>query len=166
MASQQEKEHELKRIYERDGEVRPSVVVKEAKSRKNPLHNEFEWDDQKAAHQHRLSTARRIIRVTVYRQDDSPAKQRFVHVRPQAIDGPTAATREREGVYKPAKVVASNPGEYERALQEMMRHLRAIERSITELRAAAGEDPQLMPTLQDAMKVAKDTVRLMLNSAA
>lgn len=166
MATAEERELELSRIYNRDGCVKASVVVEEASKKRNPLHNEFEWDDQKAAHEHRLSTARRIIRVTPIKADDSPVKQRFVHVKPEPIEGPTAATMEREGYYKPVAVVARNESEYQRALMELLNQVRSIEQTINQLKRAAGKEPQLLPTLMDAMQIAKDTVRAMMHNAA
>jgi hypothetical protein len=47
------------------GDLTPDVVVEAAKSPKNPLHGAFEWDDSKAAHQHRLATAGLLIRSIV-----------------------------------------------------------------------------------------------------
>jgi len=45
------------------GELRPEAVVDAAKATDNPLHRHFEWDDRKAAYQHRLSEARSLIRL-------------------------------------------------------------------------------------------------------
>lgn len=45
-----------------DGRVSPSLLLSEAESSSCPFHNDFEWDDDAAAHQHRLSQAAQIIR--------------------------------------------------------------------------------------------------------
>lgn len=55
----------LEAIYTRDGQLDPEVVVSEAVPEDSPLHKHFEWDDSKAAHQHRLDTATRLIRIKV-----------------------------------------------------------------------------------------------------
>ncbi len=166
MATREQRQAELTRIYNRDKEVRASVVVAEAKRPKNPLHNEFEWDDAKAAHEHRLDTARRIIRVTriVVAKNEPP--QPLVHVRPVTIDTPTAVDASREGSYKPVKVVASDPDEYRRALAEAMTQLRGLERLVAELKKAAGKAPPLLAQLTDALAVARKTLALMSNTAA
>jgi len=52
---------ELMRIKEKYRELRPEYVVKEAKKRKNPLHDYFEWNDDKASQKYRLWQAREII---------------------------------------------------------------------------------------------------------
>lgn len=38
------------------------LLVKESRSKDAPLHQDFEWDDRKAAHEHRIGTAGKIIR--------------------------------------------------------------------------------------------------------
>lgn len=45
-----------------DGRLTPETVLRDAKRKESPLHSSFEWDDKKAAHQHRLDTARELIR--------------------------------------------------------------------------------------------------------
>lgn len=42
-------------------EVTPQILVKEAAKEKSPLHNCFEWDDQKAGEKFRLHQARKLI---------------------------------------------------------------------------------------------------------
>jgi hypothetical protein len=45
-----------------NGRLTPTAVVEDAQSEDSPLHPFFEWDDDKAAHEHRLDQARRLIR--------------------------------------------------------------------------------------------------------
>lgn len=57
---------ELEKVREKHGGVLYAAhVVDFAENKKTALHNCFEWDDGKAAIQHRLNQARAIIRVTV-----------------------------------------------------------------------------------------------------
>lgn len=166
MATEQQRQQELARILERDGGIRPSVVVEEARPKRAKLHDEFEWNNEKAAEEYRLSQARRLIRVT---QIVMPTGERqpLIHVRPVQVDGPTAVEQQREGVYKPAAVVASCEVEYEAALDELRGQVRAIEKTIKELERAAGQKVRpLIKTLSDAMTVAKDTIRLMRDQTA
>lgn len=51
----------LKRL-ENQGRLKPEDVVNEAKKPSSPLHDYFEWDDEKAANEHRLEQARQLIR--------------------------------------------------------------------------------------------------------
>jgi|OM-RGC.v1.031305151 hypothetical protein len=92
-------------------------------------------------------------------------KQRLVHVPSVVVEQPTAVTNEREGTYKPVRVVVRTPDEYQRCLQELLTQIRALEKTVHELRSMAGEQVTMLPTLIDAMQVAKDTVRLMLDTA-
>jgi hypothetical protein len=48
------------------GSLIPDRVVTAASEPTNPLHSLFEWDNRKAAHQHRLDTARELIRSIRY----------------------------------------------------------------------------------------------------
>lgn len=45
------------------GSLRAPDVVEAARPASHPLHGRFEWDDTKAAHQHRLWQARHLIRM-------------------------------------------------------------------------------------------------------
>lgn len=66
------------------GELTPDDVLKDAKHNNSPLHSFFEWDDSKAAEQHRLSQARGLIRavVAIYRDEERTARKvtAFVHI--------------------------------------------------------------------------------------
>lgn len=44
-----------------DGRLTPDVVVEDARDKNSPLHPNFEWDDKRAATEHRRETARRLI---------------------------------------------------------------------------------------------------------
>ena len=50
---------------ENKGVLRPRDVVNFARDPNTALHTQFEWDDAKAAEQHRLQQARELIRVVV-----------------------------------------------------------------------------------------------------
>lgn len=53
------------RLRNPDGLLLPADVVQEARNPNHVLHSDFLWDDSAAAEQHRLSQARRLIRVFV-----------------------------------------------------------------------------------------------------
>lgn len=165
MATSEERTKELTRIYKRDKCVQASVVVEEAKPKSSPIHDEFEWNDKVAGHQYRLGQARRMIRITPIRMETG-ARQRLVHVPSVQLEQPTAQIVEREGVYKPIRTVAQNDADYQAALQELLGKLHAAERAVMDLKKASGEKVSLLPTLSDALKVAKQTVRLMMQEAA
>lgn len=47
---------------ENDGNLTPDAVLEDARSKKSPLHDQFEWNDGEAAHKYRLEQARTLIR--------------------------------------------------------------------------------------------------------
>lgn len=67
--------NELSDLYEQtEGALSPEVVVEFARDSASALHARFEWDDTAAAHQHRLTQARKLLRVfvTVIHKKASP----------------------------------------------------------------------------------------------
>tara|TARA_R110002020_G_scaffold33916_4_gene102962 strand:- start:1275 stop:1766 length:492 start_codon:yes stop_codon:yes gene_type:complete len=63
------------------GELTAEIVLEEAKKEESVLHNDFQWDDKKAANLYRIDTARRVIRhlrvVSDGERTDEPV---YVHV--------------------------------------------------------------------------------------
>lgn len=53
------------RSLQKQGLLLPERVVAAAQPEDSPLHSCFEWDDNEAAHQHRLWQARQLIRTRV-----------------------------------------------------------------------------------------------------
>jgi hypothetical protein len=60
----------LHKIRERNGTLTPMNVVDSARSAKSPLHRYFEWDDKKAAEEHRKGQARYLIACVVTVETD------------------------------------------------------------------------------------------------
>jgi hypothetical protein len=167
MATYEARQAELSRMFKRDGFIKPSVIVREAASKKSPLHDEFEWDDSKAGVAYRLSQARRLIRVTRIRDEKGVEGQLF-HVKSEQIDGPTAKITEREGRYKPIAEVVKSPSEYALALRELMTQRNAMDSTIRELKRAAkgvAKEPTLLQQLEEALRSVKSVLRLMLKEA-
>lgn len=62
---------ELRFLYEKNGgNLNPVTVVEAAKNPKSALHNKFEWNNTKAAHEYRLWQARQLIRVSIEYLED------------------------------------------------------------------------------------------------
>ena len=56
----------LEGLRDKQGRLTAHALVRAAKNPKHPLHNEFEWDDAKAAYANRIDRANELIRyVTV-----------------------------------------------------------------------------------------------------
>lgn len=73
---------ELERLRRQHGTLTPDAVVEAARADDSPLHAAFTWDDTAAAHQHRLTEARRLI-VSIQVLDSPAARPvtAFVSVR-------------------------------------------------------------------------------------
>ena len=68
---------ELERLrIKYNGALIPEHIVREAAQEQSPLHDEFEWDDSKAANRYRVEQARYMIRHIVAKPivEDAPAK--------------------------------------------------------------------------------------------
>lgn len=58
----EEVELHLQKLYDQHGELTPAIVVNDAKKKRSPLHNLFDWDVEKAAMAFWHDEARRLIR--------------------------------------------------------------------------------------------------------
>lgn len=61
-ARQQAIRDELLRLQDANGRITPTIVVNAARRRSNPLHGEFDWNDESAAERHREDVAGKLIR--------------------------------------------------------------------------------------------------------
>lgn len=73
-------EQELRKIEQRDGVITPPAVVEAARSETSPLHAHFQWDNSKAAHEHRLWQARQLIAVVIYERAPNQPQRAFTNV--------------------------------------------------------------------------------------
>jgi len=124
----------IQAIYERDGQVKASTLVDEARPDDSPAHDAFEWRDDVAAEQFRLGQARRYIRVTPIIKDEKPDE--LVHV------SVSAGSESREGYYKSLSDVAKSPNEYAIALEAAIQRLASAQRSLDQLRKVAAEQEE------------------------
>lgn len=125
-------DQEITRIYQRDGHVKPSIVVQEAQPKDSLLHGYFEWNNKEAANQHRLWQARHLIRVARIVNEDGQQEQ-LAHV-------PVVKNEDdsREGEYKSPSAIVQSVDEYERAMSMAAAKLHGAKRAVQELEAAAG----------------------------
>lgn len=121
---------ELTRIWKRDGNIKPSVLIDESREPGAPLHDRFEWNDEKAGEQFRLVQARTMIRVGRIIVEGEP--ERVVHI-PRIQKGEGCG----EGEYKPISVVVGDYDDFTLAMKEAMVKLSSARRAVTELEAAA-----------------------------
>lgn len=112
--------NELERIYNEKGTLEPSVVVKQSRPKRAPLHSLFEWDDEVAAEKWREQQARNIIGsvMIVDSSNDEPFTRAFVHVSDD---------------YRPLSIVLEDRDMTEELLDSALRELRTFERKYNDL---------------------------------
>ena len=98
------------------GQLAPIAVIDDARSTESPLHKFFEWDDTKAAHQHRLWQAQHLIASikVVYRDQENQEQQvrAFVNLRD-----------DDEQYYTSTVSILSDAGKRERVLRAALDEL-------------------------------------------
>jgi len=117
------KREELSRIYKKYGGLKASIVLKEAEKKTSPLHDDFLWDDEAAAHEYRLVQARTLIKRIGHIVIEGRAEI-LVHV---------PSTIREEGVYEIGSIVAKSEDAFERALAEAQTKLLAAKRAVLEI---------------------------------
>lgn len=128
------------------GIVTPDGVISAARNPKNPLHDEFQWDDAAAAHQHRLAIARSLIREVRYVSMDTTERVvkeiKYVHdprvTRKQAYIPLQPAAKDRQLAL-------------DIVLKELDRCLSAIERArkVSEILSVECELDQIIQAIGD-----------------
>lgn len=122
--------NELQAIRAEDpqGLLRPEAVVEAAASPASRLHGCFEWDDSKAAHQHRLTQARRLIRVAVETLPGSNEEYNvFVNL--------TSDRKEGSGGYRATMEVLESEQLTACMLADALKELRTFEAKYSKLQA-------------------------------
>jgi hypothetical protein len=120
----------LTKIYEEHEEVTPGLVVLEATPKDSPIHDKFEWDNTAAAHEHRLSQARRLIRYYPIFIEDTGTTEQLYHIVMEEAG-------ESSDKYLPISVVVADDDLFDSAKRELMKQVNAIIRSIQKLDEAA-----------------------------
>lgn len=125
--------NELERIREARG-LTAAAVVEESKPKDAPLHPAFEWNDKRAAHEHRLWQARQVIRCVQVVYADQPPASVYVHIQQPNED---AEADSRAGRYEPVTVVVESPDLFALALAELNAKVRAAVEAVHQLERAA-----------------------------
>jgi hypothetical protein len=112
---------QLQAIYEKHEQLTPAIVVNEARDKKHPLHDRFEWDDKVAGESWRREQAHQLIRSVkvVYKSatDDEPERSvRAFH----AVRG------EQGHAYEPTEKITESAFLTELLLRDMEREWRAL----------------------------------------
>ena len=114
----------LETIRDKFGEVTPELVLKEARHKDSVIHNDFQWDNQKAATLYRLDTARRIIRhLRVVSDGEATNEPVFVHV--------TVGDRR---YYERTDLAVDTPDIWQNVMSEEKSRLQACQKRIRSLK--------------------------------
>jgi hypothetical protein len=148
-------------IYKRDGEVKPSVLVDEARPVESPAHKAFEWNDEKAGQEYRLMQARqwiRRVRITVEDRQErlihvprilTDERSEYAYSEDEDYTEPTLQIDDsQEGYYKPISVVVREVDEYEAAMAAAITKLNAAKAACEELKRAARTSKEKVPNFK------------------
>lgn len=105
-------QNEFERIYQKNGKLEPEDVVEENTLEGTPLHDEFEWDDVKAANAYRVGQASDMIRALVVVQE--PEESQPVEVR---------AFVHTQGTYHPIGVAINTPDMLDEIIKDAFRDM-------------------------------------------
>lgn len=141
---------ELDRIRDKqDGELRPADVVAEASKKRNPLHPEFDWDDESAANKYREDRARTMIRSIVVIRKEAPKvvarKYEATYSRETREEG-----QPQKQCYRTTEEILSDPIERDRLLARAIKELGAFR----ERYAGLSELAVVFQAAEDAIKKA------------
>lgn len=104
----------VERIIKREGVCPPQALVNAARPESSPLRPLFEWDDAKAAEDHRTYQARHVLnslRVVVIKGNPNPTPPAFLSVRvapTAAVNADAGDDDDRDGGYVSHRAVQKN----------------------------------------------------------
>lgn len=133
---------ELSRIHNENGILTPDLVLEEAQSESNPLHNVFEWDNEVAAHNYRKSQATQLIYSVQVVREDAPPEPVYIH------------SKSSNG-YLPSQKVVSNINLYEEAYRKALGRVGDAENSLRQLERLA---ELYQPDVKSKINIAANTV--------
>jgi len=122
---------ELENIEHRNGSITPQAVVDAARPEGSVLHNIFEWDNDKAAEQYRLSQAgtfiRCIVKTTETEDKKSVTYRAFVNV------NPAGDTQNKQGSYINTRTALEDPVSREIILANAKREMKMFRKKYKDL---------------------------------
>lgn len=108
------------------GLLLPEVVVEAAKAKTSPLHKHFEWNNTKAAAQHRLWQARQLISVCVQILPGA--------TEPVQVYASLSTDRANGGGYRTTVEILSDADQREQLLQDALHDMNTWQRRYASLR--------------------------------
>lgn len=113
------------------GNYTPEALVQAARSPRSPAHKHFEWDDERAAHQHRLTQARFYQRGIEYSFMVKGARKKLVELQ-MRVAYPIG-----DGSYRSGRDVITDRDMVERLLDEALDRLEQWRQQYAMLRGKA-----------------------------
>lgn len=113
----------------KNGQIKPEDVIEVARDENSPIHNNFEWDDTKAAQEHRLWQARQLI--TYKFKVEGSKEQQFYNVKVVVNDVPV------QGYFTKEKIL-SNKDMYLHLLKEAVSEIKYWEKKYKEIKELEG----------------------------
>jgi len=114
----------ISEIKQRRGGVTPQLLVIEAKKKKSPLHNCFQWDDSKAAAQYRIVQARDILSYIVVEVEADEPEEKPTTVR--AFIAPSNVGKDSNTSYVPIDEVISDADMRDSYLHQLLNELNSV----------------------------------------
>ena len=126
---------------ENGGVLHASDVVRAARDKRSLLHSRFEWDNNKAAEEHRLWQARQLIAVTVQfvEQTQPPTVAKvFISLMEDRHNG---------GGYRPLELVMASEHGRQSLLEDALNEMRRFQKKYSDLRVLS----EVFAAMQTAM---------------
>lgn len=116
------------------GDADAETIVREARNPALEIHQDYEWDDSKAAHQHRLSTARLMLRCFI-----EPPPPSANTARPQRVYEVVTIEEgnQPKKVYRSVKDIMADPDSRAELLGRAMRELISFRNRFRDLQELA-----------------------------
>lgn len=153
MRKQNKLEGVVQDLFDKHGHIKPSMLLDEAQNEDSSIHNLFEWDDTKAAHEYRLDQSRKMLRKVKIIYDGEP--ERLIHI-PKVI----VKDESKEGEYKPVTAIVKVQDDFARALSEAVGKLSSAQQAVHDLEVAANgkEDREAIVVILKSLGVAKEAM--------
>lgn len=114
----------IEEIKEKRGGITPQLLVIEAKKKRSPLHNCFEWDNSVAAEQYRIVQAREILRYLVVIIEPETEDEEEIYVR--GFIAPLDTEEDSHQSYLTISEVMADEDLDKAYKQQILRELKAI----------------------------------------
>lgn len=121
---------ELESIYRQHETLSPKLVVDAARPVDHPLHNRFQWDDNKAGERYRLIQAAQLIRSVrvVFKENTETGEVSKVRA------FVSTALNDRPSAYMPVEESAADVFTHQLVLRDFERQILALKRQFRHLK--------------------------------